>query len=394
MKGRDVHAAPMDDAVVVGGGPGGAAAAATLARGGARVTVLEEFAVPRYKTCGGGVVGRARRWLPAGIAFERECHRAILYEHGCDLNWTVERSTPSLATTMRAGFDAALLDAAAAAGAGVHAPCRALDIDVGAEHVTVHTTRGEFRARYVIAADGARSRIASRSGWKGEPRCVPALEYEIQVDDTVRERFAAARFDFGLVPGGYGWVFPKRAHLSVGVLSTRPEVRRLPTYLATYLAAAGVSGIRHAEKHGALIPAAPRPGGFVRGRVLLVGDAAGLADPLTYEGISSALASGTLAARSLLEAEFEPAATRKSYEAALEHDVLPELRAARRLASILYGSARVREFAFGRAGQALCEAMCDVVAGERTAHDLVQSPASWARLVRVLAGSRRAVHED
>ena len=376
--------APTYDAIVVGGGPGGATAAAALARGGAHVVVLEQSAVPRYKTCGGGIVGRARRWLPAGVGFERECNRAMFFEHGCDRHWIVERATPILATAMRADFDAALLDIAVAAGAVVVAPCRALDIDVGTEHVTVHTTRGDFRARFVVAADGARSRIASRSGWSSEPRCIPALEYEIQVEAALLERFAGvARFDFGIVPGGYAWIFPKRAHLSVGVLSARPDVRALPKFLAGYLATAGVHRVLRYEKHGALIPAAPRAGGFARGRVLLVGDAAGLADPLTYEGISTALASGTLAARALLDAQFHPAATRQLYETALGRDVLPELRAASRLASILYGSTRMREFVFGRAGQALCEAMCDVVAGERTAHDLMHRPTSWARLGRV-----------
>jgi len=375
----------MYDAVVVGGGPGGAAAAAVLARGGARVAVLEQFAVPRYKTCGGGIVGRARRWLPDGIAFERECNRAMLFEHGCDQHWAVERASPILCTAMRADFDASLLDAAAAAGAAVQAPCRALDVEVGGEHMSLNTTHGEVRARFVIAADGARSRIASRSGWTGEPRCVPALEYEVQVDDSVQARFATvARFDFGIVPGGYAWIFPKRGHLSVGVLSTRPEVHGLPKFLAAYLETAGVHGIRHCDKHGALIPAAPRPGGFARGRVLLVGDAAGLTDPLTYEGISTALTSGTLAGRSLLEAQFDPEATRHGYEAALESDVLPELRAAGRLAAMLYGPDRVRAFVFGRAGQALCEAMCDVVAGEITAHELLHRPSSWARLGRMM----------
>src|SRR5258707_852687 len=81
---------------------------------------------------------------------------------------------------------------------------------------------GVLAARFVIRADGATSPMAARLGWRPVPRRAPALEAEVTVPAPVFARFAeAARFDFGAVPGGYGWVFPKRAHLSIGVAATR-----------------------------------------------------------------------------------------------------------------------------------------------------------------------------
>jgi hypothetical protein len=64
----------------------------------------------------------------------------------------------------------------------------------------------------------------------------------------------------------------------------------------------------------------------------------------------------------------------------LERELLPELLAAQRLARILYGAPRLRRFAFLRAGQALSEAMCEVVGGSSNAHELVRRPRSWGRL--------------
>src|SRR5205823_68793 len=105
-----------------------------------------------------------------------------------------------------------------------------------------------------------------------------------------------ARFDFGAIRAGYAWVFPKRAHLTVGVLSCARRVPDLKAALARYAASLGLVPAAPPEVHGSLIPVRPRPGGFARGRVLLAGDAAGFVDPVLCEGITHAVASGRAAA--------------------------------------------------------------------------------------------------
>jgi flavin-dependent dehydrogenase len=122
-----------------------------------------------------------------------------------------------------------------------------------------------------------------------------------------------------------------------------------------------------------------------RGRVLLAGDAAGLADPLTGEGISLAILSGRLAAESLLAARLDPAAAARVYLAALRRGLLGDLRIARGLAWVLYRRPGLARRLLPPLGQLAGEALSEVVAGRRTYRALVGSGRAWRRLVTALA---------
>ncbi len=374
------------DALIVGAGPAGANAALALAHRGRRVALIERAELPRYKTCGGGVVGRALAELPpAARAFEHECRRAEL--HIDELSFAVEEKTAIVAMAMRADLDAALVGAARAQGAELLAPCTAHGLTQSTQGVVLETSRGRLQAPFLVAADGATSRLAARAGWTSGPSVIPAIEWELRVERERHQRFAdAARFDLG-VGRGYAWVFPKRAHLSVGLVRMGPGRAPLARTLEAYLQRLGLEAAESVERHGWMIPVRPPAQGVARGRVLLVGDAAGLADPLTGEGIGNALRSGRLAARALLAAG-DPARVRAHYERELEREILRELRLAARLARLLYAE-RLPRWLFRRAGQVLCNALGEVIAGRRTYRELLWNPGNYARLLlRARVGSR------
>ncbi|HZH81344.1 MAG TPA: FAD-dependent monooxygenase, partial [Gemmatimonadales bacterium] len=228
--------------------------------------------------------------------------------------------------------------------------------------------RGVVSASFVIAADGAGSDVARLAGWTDGRHLIPALEYEVQVDRATLDRFAGTpRFDVGLVPYGYAWVFPKAAHLSVGVLTAHRGPINLHRHLEEYLRAIRLVP-RAMRRHGFVIPVRPRAGPLARGRVLLTGDAAGLADPLTAEGISPAARSGRLAARAIQEGwetRSDPAWVSETYGTLLR-PMLADLRVARWLARLLYDHPRTRAWLFRRMGQRLVEAITDVFLGVRT----------------------------
>jgi geranylgeranyl reductase family protein len=368
------------DVAVVGAGPAGCAAALHLARAGLHVVLLDAARHPRVKVCGGGLVRRAARELPfapPGLALRAaEMHAP---EAGVALR--VERPEPILWMAMRCDLDAQLLAAAEAAGAEARHPCAVRGLRAGAERVLLDTEGGELAARFVVAADGALSRTAGAAGFGAPARRAPALEWEIEVEPALAARFAdAGRFDFDCVPDGYGWVFPKADHLSVGILAWNPGAKDLRPRLERYLAGLGLGRRADLDRRGFVIPLAPRPGPPARGRVLLAGDAYGLCDPLTAEGISPALISGRLAAEALLETGCEPRRAGDAYARALAGALLRDFALARRLAAVLYGRPAWRRRILRAFGRQMCEAMVAQIAGEAGYRELLLAPRSWARL--------------
>ena len=369
---------------VIGAGPGGCSAAAALSQKGFSVLLLEKAALPRYKTCGGGLLHRARTLLPPSVAqvVEREFQSITLNFLGSRLSFTATRSEPIVSMTMRADLDHLLARDAVNHGAQLVESCLVQCVTPNENCVEISTSKEAFRARFVIAADGVHSPTAKANGWSPLPRLAPALEWELHVPAEDFARFGqVARFDFDGIESGYAWVFPKRDHLSVGILSTRRTNINLPEKLENYLTAIGITHVVKCEKHGYLIPLAPRREPLARGRILLVGDAAGLADPITAEGISYALQSGQLAADALAECRLEVAQVDQRYQSLLEKNILRDLRAGRFLANVLYNYPRLRNRAFRWQGQRLTDFVAAVVMGERGYADALKNPASYWKLL-------------
>lgn len=372
------------DVIVVGSGPAGSITAWRLARAGVRVAVIEKAALPRYKTCGGGIIGRTIQALPIDVrhVIEQDCHTAQLHVVSEGLSFTTHRSVPIVSMTMRDQFDYALLSAAQAAGAVLYQRCAVEEVSPKDDSVTVMTDKGAMMAKFLVAADGALSQVARKVGMADGRVLIPALEYEVTIPQERLDRLrGVARFDFGILPHGYAWAFPKQQHLSIGILSMVQRERELKRAITQYLDLLGCGDLTRIDRHGFVIPIRPRTGPFMKNRVLVVGDAAGFADPVTGEGISGALRSGQLAAQSLIDGNLEEEAVQGKYTRSVTESLMPELRAGRLLARLLYDCPRLRSWAFLRQGQRLSEAVTDVMAGTRTYCDLTGIPQALVRLL-------------
>ena len=380
------------DVAVVGGGPSGAMSALSLAKEGVRVVVIEKEKLPRPKTCGGGVVRRALGLLPVDVtgAIERECHVAEVNLVSAPLHFTSKREEPMVSMTMRENFDFLLVSAAKEAGAEVRERCLVHDVSIHADKVDVVTNEGSFFSRFVVAADGAKSIVAKKAGWKETRNLAPALECEVAVSEESLERLShAARFDFGLVPSGYAWTFPKKDHLSMGVLSMRPGPMKLRRVFEQYLELINLNGVETIKRRGSLIPVSPRKDGFVRNRVLLTGDAAGLVDPVVGEGITSAILSGMIAARALLEGGLDEGKVKEFYEYELSRKILQELRLGRAVAKLIYDYPGLLRPLLALYGQEFTEAVTDVVTGEKTYRKMLSTPSNYLELFRIWYRKRK-----
>lgn len=368
------------DIAVVGAGPAGAMAARLCAQAGRSVVLIEREALPRYKTCGGGVVPRAAELMDIDIspAIERTCRRIALHVPGLPPQIAQHGDEPLIHMTMRDTLDALLTRAATDAGAELRAACRVIGLTEHDDRITLATEQGDIEARHLLAADGARSRIARLAGWIETRRFAPAVEWEVQVDEADMQRHSAAvRFDFDFVRGGYAWVFPKRRHLSIGLGRLREGDANLNEAAARYLDVLGINRDTPMQRHGYVVPIAPRTDAIARRRILLLGDAAGLADPVAAEGITHALYSARLAAEAVTQSN-DPA---RAYAQLIEQHLMPELRAARILSRLLYEHRLLRTMVLRLQRRRAVEAMVNVFSGRRTFTDVL---AHRSRLLRYL----------
>jgi geranylgeranyl reductase family protein len=319
------------DVIVVGAGPAGATAAFELANAGAKTLLIEKQKLPRHKTCGGGVTYKVAQVLR------------------CDLSSVVERTITEVVLTFKMGpprvlvspdpivymvrrseFDNLLTQRAVASGA------RLLDdtgvLDVSAERCqTVSTARGLFTADFVIGADGATGVTARALGLMSDRVLLPAVEHEVEISRQAAGYWSnKMSLDLGTLRASYGWIFPKADHLNVGVGGFGPHAdfaRYLKRYDREHLRRHVPDRARLRKTFGSVLPLRRKNAPIQKDRAMLIGDAAGLVEALTGEGIYYAVRSGQICARAILTNAYP------DYETQIGQELMPDLLTARQSAA-------------------------------------------------------------
>jgi geranylgeranyl reductase family protein len=291
--------------VVVGGGPAGSSAARTLAAAGIKVCVIDRSLFPRDKLCGGLLTLRSKKafqtifqsdWPPV---LQTKANGARIYFKQKLLNSVTDHK--DIFFTCRRDYDALLLDLARQSGATIFQGVQMQTIDP--DQSSLKLSDGSiFNFDFLIGADGVNSLVAKTIFGEAFNRDTIGfgLEMEVPLSPTVSP-ITEPEIYFGLLDWGYGWVFPKGKTLTAGVgglLKKNPRMREdFENFLIQRF-----GSVPSAKIKGHFIPFGDfrkTPG---RGSILLCGDAAGLVEPITGEGIAFAMLSGYFAAEGIKEA--------------------------------------------------------------------------------------------
>jgi geranylgeranyl reductase family protein len=309
------------DVLVAGGGPAGSATAYHLATQGLSVLLVDKATFPRDNPCGGGLTMRAVRQLPFSVepVVEDRITRAR-----CRLRYgpVIERESAQVLClmTQRRRLDAFLVEQAVRGGAEFRDGVR----------VTIESERelrvdGEpVEVEALIGADGANGITARTLGLGGGIVNGVALEGNLPYEKLPPGGWRGMLvLELAIVPGGYGWIFPKGDHVNVGVGGWGEEGPRLRQHLGVLCKHYGIELRQLAELRGHRLPMRRPQTVLARGRALLVGDAAGVLDPVSGDGIYEAFVTSRLATDhtlALLEGRTEHL---ESYDVAVRHELDP-----------------------------------------------------------------------
>jgi geranylgeranyl reductase family protein len=250
--------------------------------------------------------------------------------------FTRRQDAPVLGMVVRDEFDDALRRRAEAAGAAVRQRTTVRGIEQSGGHAVVRLSGGAtLTASAVIGADGSAG-ITARHVGAEFAQVDLGLEHEIEVPEPVAAQWRGrVLLDWGKYPGSYGWVFPKGRVLTVGVIASRGEGEWTKRYLREFVSQLQLGAYPVVRDSGHLTRCRADDSPLRKGRVIVAGDAAGLLEPWTREGISFALRSGGFAGEAAAKAAStgSPAAAGaalEEYVASVNRVLVPEMTAGRR----------------------------------------------------------------
>jgi len=291
------------DVIIVGAGAAGASAALELTKDDLSVLVIEKLSLPREKPCAGAMSRSVEKLLGLDLSkVIKNRAKFIKFYNNYQEELIIETSglrAPILVN--RSEFDLYLLNKARTGkGEIVIYDQSALSLlRESNDKVMVKTKHGQiYESSYLIAADGAISKVATFAGLMKNRKFAQAVEVEIYTSESFYKKHEKAMtMNFFCVPEGYGWIFPKeKGHFSCGIGTWGKHIDLKPylnNFLHKFFKKNCIKDTR-LSRHPIPVYQANHP--IATNRILLTGDAAALTSPVTGEGIRFALQSGKIAA--------------------------------------------------------------------------------------------------
>lgn len=367
------------DAIIVGGGPSGAISGYTLAKVGLKVLIIDQSLFPRRKVCGGGLTIHGMNEIPFDISdvIHRKVNSGQVTFRG-NLITTISDKETIACTIDRETFDYFLLEKAVEVGAETQLGRRVNAIAEQNDIIQVQTNQDTFYGRYLIGADGVHSTIAKQMGVFNNRST--SLAYEARLSrgseqDSSHEEMIT--FDFGTISGGYGWIFPKRDHLNVGVYRTWPGKKASKKHLLRFI---DQHPMLHRDRISDIrafpVPLGGNKSNLHQNNILLVGDAANLADPWLGEGLYYALSSGRLAAETIIKHHKGELKDLSAYTQNINRNCVNQFAYARRF-SLLVNALPYINVLLLKASNTLQRIIIDLLRGDQTYQE------AWKSLIKI-----------
>jgi geranylgeranyl reductase family protein len=368
---------------VLGGGPAGAFAAEQLAKSGLRTIVFDEK-LAWEKPCGGGLTYKAYQQYP--FLIDNNYPKKVI----TDFNVAAPQAggvelglSRPLVIYSRLDLNRMLLDRAQQAGAQLE-KTRVLEIERSGSGWSLKTRSGSLDADYCIVATGARNPLRNVGTEWTAADTMYALGYFVASEQD--------HIDIQFLPNleGYIWVFPRSSHLSVGICGKGESAQSLRSRLERYMEEKGIA-YKGAPFYGHMLPSLESPG-WKSNRVagdgwMAVGDAGGLVDPITGEGLYYAMRSGDLASQVLLDESCPAEGKAQAYRNLLYRDFAADLQFGATLAKrvflgrFLFNTIPTRMVGFLRRSPSFRAVIEDLFAGTQPYLDLK------SRLLKNLSGT-------
>ena len=350
----------MLDCIVVGSGPAGGSAAYHLAKLGRSVLVIDRATLPRYKVCSGGVSPAVGAWFDfdfSPVISKTVKQIRYTWKVGDPVDATLNTTEPMWMVN-RSDFDHYIIQQAQALGAQVQTGTTVTSIEFKGDFWTVNTDRGTFQAKYLVAADGAKGPMAQWLGF-GDRNVRMGMVMEVPSQDIA----PTAQFDFGIIKNGFIWSLPKANGYSIGTGTFRGKDNEdLKAALLQYAKLKGLS-TNQATFHSHPMCLWTADQQLHARNALLTGEAAGLSDPFTAEGIRPALFSGMKAALAIDETLSGNRAALANYTQVIQAEWGQDMVWAQKLANIFYRVPGIG-YKVGVKRQSATDRLCKIMCGE------------------------------
>jgi flavin-dependent dehydrogenase len=249
----------------------------------------------------------------------------------------MESAQPIAYMVARERFDFLLASKAEEAGAFILTGLQVVDWREEEGEITVVTDRGEWKCRFLVAADGTNSQIRAKVFPPDRKGTVVGFKSDIPFQSQSEERHGLVQVDLGSAPYGFGWLFPKKNHYDTGVAGLQNKIKNVPEMYGQFIENQGILKEASGQQVYASyqVPLGKLP--LHESHALWVGDAAGLIDPFSGEGLYHAMQSGLVAADVISEALIGNKESLSPYTARMMSEVADEFKSARLFSRMIYG---------------------------------------------------------